>query len=81
MQETAHRSQPAGSIRHTIPWRSLEEVSTVAVFAETLQSRRHHLSARGKAGRIHLLWAKRPFDLLLSGLGLLTSAPLWGLIA
>jgi lipopolysaccharide/colanic/teichoic acid biosynthesis glycosyltransferase len=64
-----------------MPWRSLEEVSAGRVFAETLRSGRHCLSARGKASWIHLLWAKRPFDLLLSGLGLLTSAPLWGLIA
>lgn len=31
--------------------------------------------------RIHLLSAKRGFDLLLSGLGLAASAPLWGIIA
>ena len=31
--------------------------------------------------RIRLLWTKRPFDLLLSGLGLLASAPLWVIIA
>ena len=30
---------------------------------------------------IRMLWAKRGFDLLLSGLGLLVSAPLWALIA
>jgi lipopolysaccharide/colanic/teichoic acid biosynthesis glycosyltransferase len=30
---------------------------------------------------IRLLWAKRPFDVLLAGLGLLGSAPLWALIA
>jgi lipopolysaccharide/colanic/teichoic acid biosynthesis glycosyltransferase len=81
MQETAHRNQPAGGVRCTMPWRLLEEVSAAGAIAEALQSGRLHLSARGKAGRIHLLWAKRPFDLSLSGLGLLTSAPLWGLIA
>jgi lipopolysaccharide/colanic/teichoic acid biosynthesis glycosyltransferase/VanZ family protein len=32
-----------------------------------------------KAGRA--LWLKRPFDVLLSGLGLLVSAPLWAAIA
>ncbi len=31
--------------------------------------------------RLRVLWAKRPFDLLVSGLGLLGSVPLWGVIA
>lgn len=35
----------------------------------------------GQAGGGGLLWAKRPFDTLVAGLGLLGSAPLWGLIA
>lgn len=33
------------------------------------------------SGTIAVSWAKRPFDLLVSGLGLVASAPLWALIA
>lgn len=40
-----------------------------------------HGHAMNPRCRIHLLSAKRGFDLLLSGLGLAASAPLWGIIA
>lgn len=40
-----------------------------------------HGHALNPRRRIHLLSAKRGFDLLLSGLGLVASAPLWGIIA
>src|SRR5712691_4160340 len=30
--------------------------------------------------RLRALWAKRPFDVVLSGLGLIGSAPLWAVI-
>ena len=81
MQKTVYRSRPAGGMRCAMPWQSLQESSAAGASAEVLRSDSHRVSARARPGRIHLLWAKRPFDLLLSGLGLLTSAPLWGLIA
>jgi lipopolysaccharide/colanic/teichoic acid biosynthesis glycosyltransferase len=36
---------------------------------------------RASQKRASMLWAKRPFDMLLSGLGLVGSTPLWALIA
>jgi len=45
-----------------------------------IESLRHGHALNGRR-RIHLLSAKRGFDLLLSGLGLVASAPLWGVIA
>jgi lipopolysaccharide/colanic/teichoic acid biosynthesis glycosyltransferase len=39
------------------------------------------LTMRTSQKRAGMLWAKRPFDMLLSGLGLVGSAPLWALIA
>jgi lipopolysaccharide/colanic/teichoic acid biosynthesis glycosyltransferase len=81
MQQTARRSQPATGLRRTTPWRSFAKVSGAGVLAEVWRSGRNRLSARREAGWFYLLWAKRPFDLLLSGLGLLGSAPLWALIA
>ncbi len=45
-----------------------------------IESLRHE-HAVNPGRRIHLLSAKRGFDLLLSGLGLGASAPLWGVIA
>lgn len=40
-----------------------------------------HGYALNERRRVHMLSAKRGFDLLLSGLGLVASAPLWGVIA
>jgi len=42
---------------------------------------RKFMNTRGSMKKRRLLWAKRPFDLLVSSLGLLGSLPIWLLIA
>jgi len=48
---------------------------------EAFSARRREVRREESKRGIRMGWAKRPFDLLVSGLGLLASAPLWVVIA
>jgi nucleoside-diphosphate-sugar epimerase/lipopolysaccharide/colanic/teichoic acid biosynthesis glycosyltransferase len=77
----------AGRIRADLGWRPPHDLDeglreTAKWYAETRSSVGHHrIEVEDRAPTLREPMFKRPFDLCLSGIGLVLSAPLWILIA
>jgi lipopolysaccharide/colanic/teichoic acid biosynthesis glycosyltransferase len=81
MRQSIRRSQALNSKREAISWRFVGRSSSTRIPSRASQSGRMRLKARSGVSGVRLLWAKRPFDILLAGIGLLGSAPICALIA